>query len=146
MNLHKSLSIGLLLTLLGLAHMGAALASPLVYVPVNPSFGGNPLNGSTLLGEAQAQNDYKAPVNQRTPAERLEAFEQALQNAVLSRVQSAAIRQIVNIDGGLIPGTVETTDFIITVSQVTNGRVTITTTDKTTGQESSFEILQSSDF
>jgi curli production assembly/transport component CsgF len=43
--------------------MAAAIAAPahagtLVYTPTNPSFGGNPLNGSTLLGTAQAQNQH----------------------------------------------------------------------------------------
>jgi curli production assembly/transport component CsgF len=31
------------------------LASQLVYQPTNPTFGGNPLNGSFLLSTAQAQ-------------------------------------------------------------------------------------------
>lgn len=35
-----------------------ACAGTLVYTPTNPSFGGNPLNGSTLLGTAQAQNQH----------------------------------------------------------------------------------------
>ena len=34
---------------------GAASASQLVYKPVNPSFGGDPLNGSWLLSQASAQ-------------------------------------------------------------------------------------------
>jgi curli production assembly/transport component CsgF len=37
-------------------------ASDVVYRPVDPSFGGNPLNSSHLLAIANAQNDYKAPV------------------------------------------------------------------------------------
>lgn len=124
----------------------SVLASPLVYIPVNPSFGGNPLNGSVLLNEAQAQNDFSAPRRTRSPADRLQTFEDALQNAVLNRVQSAAIREIVNVDGGLIPGTVTTQDFIITVSDNEDGTVTITTTDRTTNQESSFTISQRPDF
>ena len=32
-----------------------ALASQLAYTPVNPTFGGNPLNGTFLLGTAQGQ-------------------------------------------------------------------------------------------
>ncbi len=32
-----------------------ALASEIVYHPVNPTFGGNPLNGSALLSQAQTQ-------------------------------------------------------------------------------------------
>jgi curli production assembly/transport component CsgF len=35
-----------------------ACAGTLVYTPTNPSFGGNPLNGSTLLGLAQAENQH----------------------------------------------------------------------------------------
>jgi curli production assembly/transport component CsgF len=33
-------------------------AGTLIYTPINPSFGGNPLNGSTLLSQAQAQNQF----------------------------------------------------------------------------------------
>lgn len=35
----------------------AAVASEIVYHPVNPTFGGNPLNGSSLLSQAQAQGE-----------------------------------------------------------------------------------------
>lgn len=34
-----------------------AQASSLVYQPINPSFGGSPLNGAWLQAEAAAQND-----------------------------------------------------------------------------------------
>jgi curli production assembly/transport component CsgF len=33
-------------------------AGTLIYTPINPSFGGNPLNGPTLLSQAQAQNQF----------------------------------------------------------------------------------------
>lgn len=35
----------------------AAIASEMVYHPVTPTFGGNPLNGSALLSTAQAQGE-----------------------------------------------------------------------------------------
>jgi hypothetical protein len=41
---------------------GPAFASQLIYTPVNPSFGGNPLNGSYLLNKAQAENRHQAPL------------------------------------------------------------------------------------
>jgi curli production assembly/transport component CsgF len=34
-----------------------AVASEMVYHPVNPTFGGNPLNGANLLATAQAQGN-----------------------------------------------------------------------------------------
>ncbi|MGD0562710.1 MAG: curli assembly protein CsgF [Roseiarcus sp.] len=37
---------------------GAASAGNIIYTPVNPAFGGSPLNGSWLLSQAQAQNQF----------------------------------------------------------------------------------------
>ncbi len=42
------------------ASMTMAAAGDLVYTPVNPSFGGNPLNSAHLLGLANAQRDATA--------------------------------------------------------------------------------------
>lgn len=36
----------------------ASMAGALVYQPVNPAFGGSPLNGSWQMSQAQAQNQY----------------------------------------------------------------------------------------
>jgi curli production assembly/transport component CsgF len=41
----------------GIDASAPAFASELVYHPVNPTFGGNPLNGSFLLSTAQAQGE-----------------------------------------------------------------------------------------
>ncbi len=123
---------------------GGSSASPLVYQPVNPSFGGNPLNANGLLNEAQAQNNYTAPVRKLSPADRLATFQQNLQNAILSRVSSTVLSTIVGVDGGLVPGTVTTQDYIITVVQ-NGGLVSVTTTDRTTGQTSTFEIGSTTD-
>lgn len=38
-----------------LSSIGAVHASELVYRPINPSFGGDPLNGNWLLSQATAQ-------------------------------------------------------------------------------------------
>ncbi len=37
--------------------ISSAMASQLTYTPTNPTFGGNPLNGSFLLSTAQAQGE-----------------------------------------------------------------------------------------
>jgi curli production assembly/transport component CsgF len=41
----------------GLGASVSAFASELVYRPTNPTFGGNPLNGSFLLQQAQSQGE-----------------------------------------------------------------------------------------
>lgn len=42
---------------IGVSASAPALASQLVYHPINPSLGGNPLIGSALLSTAQAQGE-----------------------------------------------------------------------------------------
>jgi curli production assembly/transport component CsgF len=46
--------------LAGFALAAPAMAQDLVYTPINPSFGGNPLNSSHLLGTANAQREATA--------------------------------------------------------------------------------------
>jgi curli production assembly/transport component CsgF len=48
----KTLSLGLLLAL-GVSQVVSA--SPLIYRPINPTFGGDPLNGNWLLATGQGQ-------------------------------------------------------------------------------------------
>ena len=58
---------GMWMALLSLAVASEAPATVLVYVPVNPAFGGSPLNGPTLLNTAQGDQQAQGPgINQRT--------------------------------------------------------------------------------
>lgn len=121
-----------------------ATATELVYTPVNPAFGGSPLNGSVLLNAAQAQNksrdpdDLSAQFRDRTP---LEQFNDSLQRSVLSQLASAATSSVIS-NGRLIPGTVQTGDFKIVISDLGGGLLQITTTDKVTGASTTFQVSQ----
>lgn len=142
MNHHQALSAALLVAATCATHAG-----PLVYQPVNPTFGGNPLNGNYLLGRAQSQDNHKDPaaasaLNPLGSQSQLEQFNNALQQAVLSRVSAAVSSSIIGADGRLIPGTVETQNFNITIADLGGGRIRITTTDKLTGSSTSFDISQ----
>ncbi|MCD5995611.1 curli assembly protein CsgF [Pseudomonas sp. CDFA 602] len=119
----------------------SAQASELVYVPNNPSFGGNPLNGPVLLNQATAQNKFK---EKTTTSEQsaLTQFNSMLQSAILSRVSSALTSSIVGSDGKLIPGVVETTDFRVSITNIQTGVLQIVTTDKVTGQTTQFQVNQ----
>jgi curli production assembly/transport component CsgF len=121
--------------------MSAAQATELVYVPVNPNFGGSPLNGATLLGLAQAQNKTKDPDAQGSQKQSaLQQFNDSLQRSILGRLAAAATSNVVGADGKLQPGTVETSDFLITISDLGGGTLKVTTTDKSTGAITSFEV------
>ena len=112
-------------------------ASELIYVPVNPSFGGSPNNGSYLLGLANAQRQFERERDEETP---LEQFNERLERSLLSRITSAVTRDIVDINGNITPGSFETTDFFIEVVDDGTGLLTITTTDKTTGEQSIIQV------
>lgn len=136
------------LSVIGLALVSglslSAQASELAYVPNNPSFGGNPLNGPVLLNQAQAQNHFteKAPASSSSGQTALSQFNSMLQSAILSRVSSAVTSSIVGPNGQLIPGIVETTDFRIAITNLPGGLLQIVTTDKSTGQTTQFQVNQ----
>lgn len=127
---------------------GMAGATELVYVPVNPNFGGSPLNGPGLLATAQATNTHKEAFSSSLGAgglsgqSALQQFNEILQRSILSRIATATTSSIVGSDGKLIPGDVETTDFKIHIADMGGGLLQITTTDKSTGSSTSFQVSQ----
>lgn len=120
----------------------AAQATVLVYVPVNPAFGGSPLTGTTLLATAEATNKHKDPSIARSALDRtpLEQFNDMLQRSVLAQLSTAAVGGVVGSGGKLKPGSVETGDFRIDIVDAGGGVLVITTTDKTTGATTSFQV------
>jgi curli production assembly/transport component CsgF len=56
----------------------SSFAGQLVYQPTNPTFGGNPLNGTFLLSTAQTQGDGVKSGQQQTPD--LSGLNDALKN------------------------------------------------------------------
>jgi len=125
----------------GLTH--TAHASELAYVPNNPSFGGNPLNGPVLLNQAQVQNRFVEKSSTSASGQTaLTQFNSMLQSAILSRVSSAVTSSIVGTNGQLVPGVVETTDFRIAITNLQGGLLQIVTTDKNTGQTTQFQVNQ----
>ena len=120
--------------LLGITSCGVVQATELVYTPVNPSFGGNPLNGTWLLNNAQAQNDYDDPdLKDRTAIAGTSALER-----FSSQLQSRLLGQLLdNISTGNT-GSLSTDAFIVNVID-DSGALTIEVTDRATGEIS--EIL-----
>ncbi len=119
---------------------GAARATELVYTPVNPAFGGNPLNGPVLLNNAQAQNNKKDPdaglSNQKTP---LQQFNETLQRSILSALARNATGTLFNPDGSFRTGNFTFGDFTVDIVEGADGVLGVTTTDAT-GQSTVFSI------
>ena len=117
-----------------------AQAGELIYTPVNPSFGGSPLNGSQLLNNANAQNKYEKKEEKQSQAE---LFAKQLQ----SRLYSALAGQITDAifgENAQESGTVQFDDQIIQWSQGLDS-VIVTITNQTTGAVTVIEVPNSID-
>jgi curli production assembly/transport component CsgF len=121
--------------LLGCGSGSLVQATELVYTPVNPSFGGNPLNGTWLLNNAQAQNDYDDPdLKNRTAVAGTTALER-----FTSQLQSRLLGQVLdNISSGN-SGSLSTDAFIVNVVD-DSGALTIEVTDRSTGEVSEIQV------
>lgn len=74
-----------------LAISQSSYASELVYTPINPSFGGSPLNASMLMNKAQAQNKHKAHTEPKSYAEKMqESLERSYINRIVREVTDLA--------------------------------------------------------
>lgn len=119
-----------------------AHATALIYTPVNPTFGGDPANGAVLMDAATAQNKHVNPSvsDSSSATSTLDQFNSELQQAILSRVATSVTSSIVGADGSLKPGTINTGNFSIAITQVTGGNLQVTTTDKITGASTTFTV------
>lgn len=131
MNRQRHTATGLLLAgLLLSSHLGA---TELVYTPVNPSFGGSPLNGAWMLGNAQAQDDHKDPdaVDRSSLAgsSTLSRFTSQLEASLLSEMLGK-VR-----DGTSNTGSLTTDDFIVNLVN-DSGILSVQITDRLTGEMS----------
>jgi curli production assembly/transport component CsgF len=92
-----------------------AQASELIYTPVNPSFGGSPLNGSWLLGYAGSQNTFKSssrPGSAKQPATPLQKnierfsrrFTHRVEREILDALFGGSMRTNDLSGNGLYPG------------------------------------------
>lgn len=114
-----------------------AQASQVHYQPVNPTFGGNPLNGSFLLSTANA-NNYNHLTNSaalgsfNSTQSTADALRQALISALISQASTLAVNSILGTNNGtpLNSGTVSIAGETITFNRV-GGQINIVLTDPT---------------
>lgn len=109
---------------------GAAVAGELIYQPINPSFGGNPLLGNHLLNKAQAQDTNKDP---NAPDfgrfSEVDFFLQDLRAGLINDAIEDAL------SGENRDGFIESSTLRITISGTGERGFMMRIEDKTTGEE-----------
>lgn len=126
--------------LAGLLLSSGLSATELVYTPVNPSFGGSPLNGAWLLGNAQAQNDTKDPdaiEYDRSAYERPSDLER-----LTSQLESSLLNDLLTDARAGETGSLTTTDFFVRAYNGDAGLLIVEITDRVTGEISEIIIGQ----
>jgi len=113
-------------------HGAAAFAGDLVFSYTNPTFGGNPLNASGFLNNANAQNTFTATPTVQPSA--LEKLTSSLQAAMLSKLQASVTGYVFDTKGSLVSGTQYTAgDYQVTVIVNPDKTVSLTTLEISTG-------------
>jgi len=116
-----------------LANANMAAASELVYTPINPSFGGSPLNAQWLMNSAEAQNRFEEEIDL------MEEFEEMLNRQVLLRITRNIIIETFGEEDVFYPGHYEVGNYAIDMS--TDGVViTVVMTDMLTGESTTIAV------
>lgn len=134
----KTCVLGLLAAAPFLLAVPETRGTELVYVPVNPSFGGSPLNGSFLLSQAESQNKFKNQSNAYT-SDPFTDFEDTLNRRILGILANEIVEGAFGEEGGLQEGHFEIGDFVIDVVPNGNG-VNVVISDPSTGRQTTVNI------
>jgi curli production assembly/transport component CsgF len=110
-----------------------ATADQLQYRPVNPNFGGSPLNGSFLMQQATVQNHFKdnngSGASAWAPPTASEQLQQTLTNALMGQLTAKVADQLFG-QNALPAGTWQIGGNTVTVSNA-NGQTQVTIIDPT---------------
>lgn len=115
-------------------------ATPLIWTPINPSFGGSPFNGQWLLAQAEAQNKFvekKKPWTMPT-RDPIQDFQNSLNRQILYKLSSKIVNAAFG-EEGLEPGHYNLDDYTIDVSSTISG-IKVVITDTGTGNTTTVEI------
>ena len=129
----KIISIILSVSSISLLSLNSS-ASPIVYQPTNPSFGGNPFNSSHYINLANEQKSFSSARSSIASRDPLEDFSRTVQRSLLSRLSQNISDSILGDDaqdsGTFLVGDTQIffendgTNISIDVSDVSTGKST----------------------
>ena len=119
----------------------AATATELVYAPLNPSFGGNPLNGSFLMSVAGAQNKFKEPTKATSleSQDSLSSFKRQLETRILNSIANRIVTDAFG-DEGLTDGEYIVNNLKVNINASDPTVTVMTITDMDNGNTTTIQI------
>ncbi|WP_026351460.1 curli production assembly/transport component CsgF [Hymenobacter aerophilus] len=126
--------------LLALGAAPAATAQDFIYEPINPNFGGNTFNYSSLLSSATSQDTFKDPnaAQARTAEDPLTSFAASLNRQILSQLTDRFITDQFG-KGTVKAGNYSVGGYQIQVTPGSNG-VVIVIADPASGNQTTVTI------
>lgn len=140
MKMHGKM-LGLMYILFALFSYNVTFGQQLVYEPINPAFGGNPMNYSWLVNSAQLQNPYKDSSSDLSAFDSspLQDFKETLQRQILSQLSQQLVSgQLGNIDLAT-KGSYDLGDYKVNINPGTSG-INVSIFDKITGQQTDVSV------
>ena len=117
-------------------------ATQLTYTPVSPAFGGSPLNGPFILGQAGANNfrylQNPATTNPSGGPATAQQFKNQITSALLSQIANQVSQQIIG-SNAKDNGTFNLAGELIQFNRA-NGEINISITDTATGGQTQIQI------
>lgn len=131
--------------MLSLFVLPAGYCDSLVWSPNNPSFGGNPYNGSWLLNSAESQNKKDQTVNSSSyePKDSIEQFQDNLNRQILSKLAQKIVESLYDENGDMIEeGQFDMGNYSVNIYE-DNGNLTVSLYDILSGAQTIIEIPNS---
>jgi curli production assembly/transport component CsgF len=122
-----------------------ATATELLWIPINPSFGGPSYNATWLMASAQAQNKLVEKTKPYTApqTDSIEDFEKRLNSQILYRLSAKIVDEAFGEDGLLQEGQTQAQynigDFSVDIS-TDMAKITVKLTDSSTGNSTTLEV------
>lgn len=121
---------------------GTVNAGQLVYDPVNPSFGGSPLNGSWMLNSAQIQDPHGFLVkkSEPTPAKNpLETFQKQITDRIFYTLSSRIVNAAFG-EEGLVTGHYTVGEYNVDINSGDSRGISVKITDNNTLNSTTVEV------
>ncbi len=99
------------------------LAQQLIYIPINPNFGGSSFNGAWMQSEAQAEKRFGAPSSSTSSlygTNPLQDFQSSLDNAILSELSQKIVSQVFG-ESALTPGHYQFGNYVVDINPSNDG-------------------------